>query len=177
MTLPVTRFEGLVYRAHHPGWAFDPESGEGARMHGGRFNRPSTACFYTSLRLETAWLEAQQGFAFKAQPMTLCSYRIDCSDILDLTTDEGLAAALVTRAELACAWEVMAADRKPVPTWELADRLIEAGCAGIIVPSFAARAGERDINLVLWRWTRDKPHMVTVVDDDNRLPKDRSSWQ
>ena len=84
---------------------------------------------------------------------------------------------LVTRAELACAWEVLAADRKPVPTWELADRLIEAGCAGIIVPSFAARAGERDINLVLWRWTRDKPHKVTVVDDDNRLPKDRSSWQ
>ena len=122
-------------------------------MHGGRFNRPSTASFYTSLRLETAWLEAQQGFAFKSQPMTLCSYRIDCSDILDLTTDEGLAAALVTRAELACAWEVLAADRKPVPTWELADRLIEAGCAGIIVPSFAARAGERDINLVLWRWT------------------------
>lgn len=146
-------------------------------MLGGRFNRPGIACLYTSLHLETAWLEAQQGFAFKAQPMTLCSYRIDCSDILDLTTAEGLAAALVTRAELACAWEVLAADRKRVPTWELADRLIEAGCAGIIVPSFAARAGERDINLVLWHWTQDKPHMVIVVDDDNRLPKDRSSWQ
>jgi RES domain-containing protein len=146
-------------------------------MHGGRFNRPGIACLYTSLRLETAWLEAQQGFAFKAQPMTLCSYRIDCCDILDLTADEGLAAALITRAELACAWEMLAADRKPVPTWELADRLIKSGCAGIIVPSFAARAGDRDINLVLWRWTRDKPHMVIVVDDDNRLPKDRSSWQ
>jgi RES domain-containing protein len=109
--------------------------------------------------------------------MTLCSYRIDCCDILDLTADEGLAAALITRAELACAWEMLAADRKPVPTWELADRLIKSGCAGIIVPSFAARAGDRDINLVLWRWTRDKPHMVIVVDDDNRLPKDRSSWQ
>lgn len=177
MTLPVTRFEGLTYRAHHPGWAFDPESGEGARMHGGRFNRPGIACLYTSLRFETAWLEAQQAFAFKAQPMTLCSYRIDSSDILDLTKDEGLAAALISRAELACAWEVLAADRKPVPTWELADRLIKAGCAGIIVPSFAARASERDINLVLWHWTRHKPHMVIVVDDDNRLPKDRSSWQ
>jgi RES domain-containing protein len=175
LTLPLTRFEGLVYRAHHPGWAFDPESGEGARMHGGRFNKPGTACLYTSLRLETAWLEAQQGFAFKAQPMTLCSYRFDCCDIIDLTTDEGLAAAMITRTELACAWEMLTADRKPVPTWQLADRLIEAGCAGIIVPSFAARAGERDINLVLWHWARDKPHMVIVVDEDNRLPKDRSS--
>ncbi len=146
-------------------------------MLGGRFNRSGIACLYTSLRLETAWLEAQQGFVFKAQPMTLCSYRIDCSDILDLTKDEGLAAALISRAELACAWEVLAADRKPVPTWELADRLFKAGCAGIIVPSFATRAGERDINLVLWHWTRDKPHKVAVVDDDNRLPKDRSSWQ
>ena len=114
-------------------------------MLGGRFNRPGTACFYTSLRFETAWLEAQQAFAFKAQPMTLCSYRIDSSDILDLTKDEGLAAALISRAELACAWEVLAADRKPVPTWELADRLIKAGCAGIIVPSFAARASEISI--------------------------------
>ena len=177
MTLPVTRFEGLVYRAHHPGWAFDPESGEGARMYGGRFNRPGIACLYTSLRLETAWLEAQQGFAFKAQPMTLCSYRIDCCDILDLTTDEGLAAAMITRTELACAWEMLAADKKPVPTWELADRLIQSGCAGIVVPSLAARAGARDINLILWHWVRDKPHMVNVIDDDNRLPKDSSTWQ
>jgi RES domain-containing protein len=108
--------------------------------------------------------------------LRVSSCRIDCSDILDLTTDEGLAASLITRAELACAWEMLAADRKPVPTWELADRLIKSGCVGIIVPSFAARAGERDINLVLWHWTQDKPYMV-IVDDDNRLPKDRSSGQ
>lgn len=40
---------------------------------------------YTSLRLETAWLEAQQGLPFKAQPMTLCDYGVDCEDIADLT--------------------------------------------------------------------------------------------
>lgn len=150
LTLPVTRFEGLAYRAHHPGWGCDPESGGGARMHGGRFKRPGIACPNTSLRLETAWLGEQQGFALKAQSMTLCSYRIDCSDILDLTDGEGLAAVPITRTELACACELLAADRKPVPTWDFADRLIKAGCAGIIVPCFAARAGERDINLVLW---------------------------
>ena len=39
---------------------------------------------YTARRFETAWLEAQQAFPFKAQPMTLCAYEVDC-DVLDLT--------------------------------------------------------------------------------------------
>jgi RES domain-containing protein len=33
--------------------------------------------------METAWLEAQQGFAFKAQPLTICAYDVDCADIAD----------------------------------------------------------------------------------------------
>jgi RES domain-containing protein len=33
--------------------------------HGGRFNPLGTPALYTALRPETAWLEAQQGFAFK----------------------------------------------------------------------------------------------------------------
>ena len=37
------------------------------------------------MRFETAWLEAQQGFPFKAQPMTLCGYSVDCEDLADLT--------------------------------------------------------------------------------------------
>ena len=32
------RFEGLAYRAHNPRWSWAPTSGEGARLHGGRFN-------------------------------------------------------------------------------------------------------------------------------------------
>ena len=86
MSLPSITFQGIVYRAHHPRWAYAPESGEGASRHGGRFNRPGTPALYTALRPETAWLEAQQGFAFKAQPMTMCAYDVDCADILDLTS-------------------------------------------------------------------------------------------
>lgn len=176
-TLPFSRFDGLVYRAHHPAWAFDPESGEGARIHGGRFNRIGTACFYAALSLETAWLEAQQGFAFKAQPLTICSYQADLSDILDLTDHHVREVVQVTLVQLGCAWERLAGDRKPVPTWDIADRLIAAGCAGVIVPSFASRATSDDRNLVLWSWDRNPPHSLEVIDDEQRLPRDQSSWQ
>ncbi|MCY1669569.1 RES domain-containing protein [Novosphingobium sp. SL115] len=175
-TMPFSPFYGLVYRAHHPAWAYDPESGEGARIHGGRFNRIGMPCFYAALSPETAWLEAQQGFAFKAQPLTICSYRAELSNILDLTDPAVRDAVQISMAQLGCAWERLAGDRKPVPTWELADRLIAASCAGVIVPSFASRATSNDRNLVLWSWSREAPYRLVVIDDEQRLPRDQSSW-
>lgn len=177
MTLPLRRFTGSVFRAHHPMWAFAPESGEGARTFGGRFNAPGVAALYTSLSLETAWLEAQQGFAFKAQPMTICSYIVDCEDVLDLREPAGLMATGVTAVDLACAWEDLASRRQSVPTWELAKRLRGQGCAGIVVPSFAAKASVRDANLVFWSWSRMLPHRVEVIDDLGRLPRTQASWE
>ena len=135
------------------------------------------AALYTSMSPETAWLEAQQGFAFKAQPMTLCAYDVACEGVLDLTTDAGCVAASISLAELGCAWEDLAASGKPVPTWLLADRLIDSGCAGIIVPSFAARATARDANLVFWKWAAIPPHKVVVIDDEQRLPLNQDSWK
>lgn len=167
--MPFSPFYGLVYRAHHPAWAYDPESGEGARIHGGRFNRIGMPCFYAALSPETAWLEAQQGFAFKAQPLTICSYRAELSNILDLTDPAVRDAVQISMAQLGCAWERLAGDRKPVPTWELADRLIAASCAGVIVPSFASRATSDDRNLVLWSWSREAPYRLVVIDDEQRL--------
>lgn len=169
LPLPFVRFDGVVYRAHHPAWAFDPESGEAARIHGGRFNRIGTACSYAALTLETAWLEAQ--------PLTICSYRAELADILDLTDPGVREAARVTLAQLDSAWERLAGDRHPVPTWELADRLIAGGCAGVIVPSFASRARSDNRNLVLWSWSREAPHRLEVIDDEQRLPRDQSSWR
>lgn len=177
MTLPVQPFVGLVYRAHHPRWAFHPESGEGASRHGGRFNRPGLSALYTSLRPETAWLEAQQAFPFKAQPMTLCAYEVDCTAILDLTASEVRDAAGITMDELACPWEDLADRKVEPPTWALATRLIACGVNGIVVPSFANRAGRDDRNLIFWKWGREKPRLVKVIDDHDRLPRNDLSWQ
>lgn len=176
MSFPTITFTGFVYRAHHPRWAYAPESGEGASRHGGRFNRPGTPALYTSLRAETAWLEAQQGFAFKAQPMTMCGYEVDCTDVVDLTLNGTIDALGINPRDLACPWEDMV-DRGATPhTWALVDRLIAGGAAGVIAPSFAHRAGLDDRNLVLWSWAKHQPHKVLVVDDHGRLPKDDRSW-
>jgi RES domain-containing protein len=132
---------------------------------------------YTALRMETAWLEAQQGLPFKAQPMTMCSYEVDCADVLDLTDPAEQAAQAVTPADLACAWESMALARKVPPSWTLARRLISEGMAGIIVPSYAPGATAIDRSLVFWRWGDAPPHRVAVHDELRRLPHDDASWR
>jgi RES domain-containing protein len=176
LSLPFVRLQTTVYRGHNPRWSFAPESGEGAAQYGGRFNPQGTPALYTSRRPETAWLEAQQGFAYKAQPLTLCAYAVDCADILDLTEAETRNAASVVDADLDCAWEAIAGQGETPPSWQIAARLIEAGCAGIIVPSFAIGASARDINVVFWSWSRRLPYRVRVIDDDGRLPWDDRSW-
>ncbi len=177
MTLPFTRLTAPVYRGHNPRWSFAPESGEGARQHGGRFYPKGVAALYTSLRPETAWLEAQQGFVFKAQPLTLCEYAVDCEGVLDLTDAGARDAARARLVDLACAGEDLAARGLDPPSWALARRLVEAGCAAIVVPSFAIGATERDINVVFWDWSTRPPHRVRVVDDESRLPRDDRSWR
>ncbi len=132
---------------------------------------------YTSLRLETAWLEAQQAFPFKAQPMTLCAYEVDCADIADLTDPAVLAELRVTQDHLACPWEHMAARGVRPPSWELAERLIADGHVGALTRSFAPGATGEDINAVFWRWSDDLPHKVRVIDHHDRLPRDDRSWR
>ena len=64
------RFRGLAYRAHNPRWSWAPTSGEGARLHGGRFNPKGVPALYLSLNTSTAILEATQGFASRFPPLT-----------------------------------------------------------------------------------------------------------
>jgi RES domain-containing protein len=169
------RLRGLVYRAYHPRWAFSPTSGEGAARYGGRFNPVGMDALYTSLRLESAWLEAQQGFPFKAQPMTLCAYAVDCDPVADLTDAATVAALAIAASDLACPWEDLADRGRTLPSWEIALRLKASGYAGIVVPSFAPGATAADRNAVFWHWADTPPHQVRVIDDQGCLPKDESS--
>jgi RES domain-containing protein len=126
--------------------------------------------------METAWCEAQQGFAFKAQPLTVCAYEVDCEDVADLTDPATVAKLGVSISDLSCPWEDLASRKLMPPSWELARDLIARGTAAIIVPSFAPGATSADRNIVFWRWSATLPHRLVVIDDETRLPRDDKSW-
>lgn len=157
-------------------WACDSLSGEGAKKHGGRFNRPGCSAFYTSLDPTTAWMEAQQGFPFKPQPMTLVAYEVICEGIADLYDGNLLKNINCSVDELACPWEDLFTQNQEPPTWLLKDRLRPTGVSGILVRSFAPGCTENNQNLVLWDWTDIGPNKVSVIDDFGRLPKTTESW-
>ena len=151
-------------------------SGDGAAIHGGRFNPKGTPALYVALDPMTAIKEAAQGFARKFEPLVLCTYEIDCEDVVDLRAEAGRRSAGVADAHLACAWfEDAAAGREP-PSWRLAKALVADGAAGLVAPSYAVAAGPADANLVLWRWGARLPHKVAVFDPSGRLPKNQLSW-
>ncbi|WP_108259749.1 RES family NAD+ phosphorylase [Mangrovicoccus ximenensis] len=175
--LPGRRFAGPVFRAHNPEWAYDPASGEGARRHGGRFNRRGRAALYSALSPLGAIREASP-LGRPMEPVTLCEYAVDCAGVFDATDPRMLAAEGVAPPELDCPdWELRMLRGDPVPPQDLAERLVARGYAALMVQSFARGAGPSDVNLVFWTWTGRPPHQVRVVDSIQRLPRDRSSWQ
>ena len=170
------RFQGTAYRGHDPKWSFRPLSGDGAAIHGGRFNPKGVPALYLALDLVTAVNEANQGFARKIDPLVLCSYETDCEDIVDLRTEADQAAEGITPPEMACGWLLIAKAGGQPPTWALARRLIGRGAAGALIPSFAPGALAGAANLVLWTWTDRLPHRCLVDDPSGRLPKSQLSW-
>lgn len=163
-------YRGTVYRGHNPLWQHAPESGKGAELKGGRWNPVGCPALYTSERFETAWLEAQQGFPLKTQPLTLCAYEVDCGPILDLChPDVQVQVHPNPEVWLREDWMAKKARAEPVIAWRIAQQLILEGVAGIRVPSQAYGAEARDVNIVFWSWSRQPPTLVRVIDDEGRL--------
>jgi RES domain-containing protein len=70
------------------------------------------AILYLALGIMTAVKEANQGFAHRIDPCVLCSYEVDCKDIVDLRTPAARAAAEVGYDDIACAWTNFLAEGK-----------------------------------------------------------------
>jgi RES domain-containing protein len=82
----------------------------------------------------------------------------------------------VSKDDLECpSWNEQMLDGKVPPSQQLAHRLIARDYAGMLVRSFARGAGPNDMNLVLWKWTKRRPHKVTLFDPNHRLPASRHS--
>jgi hypothetical protein len=110
-------------------WAFSPLSGQGAAIHGGRFNPKGMPALYLSLSIDTAVTEAAQGFAGKLEPLTICLYEVDCDGIIDLSTPGARDAAGVDLAEMESPWAWDRAEKRkpaspessprPLPAWRV----------------------------------------------------------
>ncbi|SLN73305.1 RES domain protein [Falsiruegeria litorea R37] len=162
--------KGPLFRAHNPYWSWDPVSGEGARMNGGRFNPIGTPAIYMSETVLTTIREASP-LGRPMEPLTICEYQVDCGPVFDATNPALLAAHGITFGQLQCPnWMgEMLSGRVPA-SHTVADQLIANGFAGLRVQSFARGATPRDVNVVFWRWGDTPPEMIRVIDSDGRLP-------
>lgn len=170
------KWSGTCYRAHHPQWAWNPLSGAGAAIRGGRFNPVGTPALYLALTIEGMFLEMGHGFSRVFEPLTVCAYHVDVADLIDLRTDGARAVAGVSYADMACGWEYDLSNGARPASWTVYDRLVRSGGAGVLAPSFANGARPDMHNLVLWTWGPDLPHKVELFDPTGRLPKNDLSW-
>lgn len=169
------RYEGVAYRALNPYWSHRPLSGDGAALHGGRFNRVGQPALYLATSAAGALREVTQGLALH-DPLTIYAYALDVDDLVDLTQGEVFSQIGFSRTDLACNWKQDLIENRMPASHHVADLLAAEGKAGILVASFAPGAAAQDRNLVLWKWGPDLPHKVNVHDPEGRLPRDQRSW-
>ncbi|GHC78500.1 RES family NAD+ phosphorylase [Limoniibacter endophyticus] len=167
------KWQGIAYRAHDPRWSWAPLSGEGARLHGGRFNPKGRAALYLALTIEGMFLEMGHGFGHRLDPVTVVSYAIDMDGLVDLRTESARRDAGVTFDDMAASWMLDRAEGREPASWTIARRLIATGATGALVPSFANGGYGQMANLVLWNWSKG----VEVIDPQRRLPQNPSSWE
>ena len=135
-------------------------------MHGGRFNPKGTPALYVALDPMTAIKEAAQGFARKFEPCVLCTYEIDCEDVVDLRGEKHAQRSGRRRRGDGLPLVRGGGRRARAASWRLARRLIADGAAGVLAPSFVRGATPGDVNLILWDWSGRRPHKVAVFDPE-----------
>ena len=161
-------YQGLLYQALNPIRAREPLSGDGARLHGGRFNTKGIPALYTALSVMTAIREANQ--IGTLQPTTLVSYEVDITPIFDATDADALRSYGMTPPDLSAdSWRIRMQREGEALSQILAERLITDGYSGLQVRSFAAGARAKDLNMVLWVWGSALPAKLVLIDDEGRL--------
>ena len=84
MILTALRPEAPFHHAFTPRWAHVPESGAGAALAGGRFNRPGVEARYLAADSVTALAE-YQGESPLLPPATLVTFLVTAISVVDFT--------------------------------------------------------------------------------------------
>ncbi len=167
--------DAIFYRAFSPRWAHQPESGAGAALAGGRFNRPGVEARYLAQDSETALAEYQAESPLLS-PSTLVSFRVNADPIVDFTGGYTPASWSSIWAQAECNWKrlSMLEDIEP-PSWVIGDLVRERGFAGILYRS-TRRAG--GLCLVLYPDMQAGTGFTAAAHDPNaQLPRNDASWQ
>jgi len=162
------------FRAFTPKWAHAPESGAGASLAGGRFNRPGLEARYLAADAETALAE-YQGESPLLPPATLVTFLVTVRAVVDFTDGFDAAHWSPIWAEAYGNWKGMAfLDGVEPPSWVIGDLVRDAGHAGILYRS-TRRAG--GVCLVLFPEMQGVTGFeASVHDPAAQLPRDAASW-
>ena len=95
--------DAAFYRALTPKWAYAPESGDGAAVKGGRFNRAGIRARYLAATPEAALGKYHQESTL-LRPATITSFQVTADPLVDFTAgytdDQLLALKLATRGSV-----------------------------------------------------------------------------
>lgn len=163
------------HRAFTPRWAHAPESGAGAALAGGRFNRPGVEARYLAATPETALAE-YQGESPLLPPATLVTFLVTAKNVVDFSGGYDSAHWTPIWAEAHGNWKGMAfLEGVEPPSWVIGDIVRDAGYPGILYRSARHRDG---VCLVLFPDVQQHSgFMAPAHDPTDTLPKNDSSWQ
>jgi len=171
-----TRFSGVAYRSSTPEYATEDDllTGEGSKLHGGRWNPIGIAVIYASLTPETAMAETlahnrYYGISIEdAMPRTFAAIAAKLHAVLDFRDGHVRRRLQVSQKRiLAVDWRKdVRAGREPI-TQKIGQAAYEAGWEGLIVPSAVDPNGH---NLVVFPDKRDPRSELEILHAD-RLSK------
>ena len=167
--------EAPFHRAFTPRWAHAPESGAGAALAGGRFNRPGVPARYLAATSETALAE-YRGESALLPPATLVTFLVTASRIVDFSGGHDPAHWTPIWAEAHGNWKGMAfLEGVEPPSWVIGDLVREAGHSGILYRSTRHAGG---VCLVLFPDVQSQSGFIARAHDPaHALPRDDASWK
>lgn len=169
-------YRGLIYRAVDPKHWTEPLSGAGAARHAQRFNTKGVPTLYTATDPQTVLREKMQEGVL--QPLLLVAIRAEMSGLFDARDEAALARFGVTPDSIGRDdWRDEAEREGQAESQRFAAAVRDAGYGGMVVPSYAQGATEKDVNIVLWNWGDGTEAKLSLVDDEGCLAPDRREPQ